>query len=267
MDGELRLQVAAVVNATAAHLLQGTQHTGYRLLDAQGEYSRRLGELMALGDLLGRRRLLLEANSLKTGQDFELMDLHDLQRAFMDPKLASFALLPGSELVLFATELATAVPKVPFKDAIRDLTRRDPRLASSAAEVSQIYAEHGFAAVHASSDVILERVRQQIASVMAGSNVADVIAVVQALEGWTRNYAGTVVRTNLTTAYAAGRWEQLKDPDVRQTIPALRYVSVQEPWDPKTKRGTRPNHRAAHGFVAAPDDPAWKDLAPPLGYG
>lgn len=67
----------------------------------------------------------------------------------------------------------------------------------------------------------------------------------------------TIYRTNLQSAFAAGRWKQmLEDADRR---PYLQYVAV---LDSKT----RPSHRALHGRVMRFDDPAWAAIAPPNGF-
>lgn len=209
---------------------------------ARGALARRLGEIMALADLLGRRRVLLDLKGARRLGHFELGPV-----AFSDP--------------------AQTIPRVAYKDALRDLTTRTPELAQSAAQVAEVYERHGFTAIQAVDETVLARVRAEIGQVIeVGQTVPGAAEMVARLSGWTRSYAQTVVRTNLTNAYSAGRFRQLADPEVRQYVPALRFVSVQEPWNPKTRQGTRPNHAACHGLVAAADDPVWDEIAPPLGF-
>ena len=248
---ELEHQLRGLVRAVSVYHADPSYAAEVGIRAAEGDLARRQAELAALADLLGRRRMMME-----------------LRRAgahFQDGYSAWTSSSRYVDLSMF--DIATTVPKVPFRDAIRDLVKREPLLADTAQDVAAIYQEHGFAAVHAQTEKVLQRVQAQLGVVQqAGIPIPKAAEIVEQLTGWTRAYAHTVVRTNLTTAYAAGRFAQLKDPAVQAIVPALRFVTVQEPYDPKTGRGTRPNHRAAHGLVAAVDDPVWDKISPPLGY-
>lgn len=72
-------------------------------------------------------------------------------------------------------------------------------------------------------------------------------------------YWETVYRTNLSTAYQAGRWQQMTDPDVAAERPYLRYVSALLPT-------SRPSHREKHGVVLPIDDSFWSKWYPPNGF-
>lgn len=63
--------------------------------------------------------------------------------------------------------------------------------------------------------------------------------------------------TNLRTAYAAGRWEQIQR--TKEARPYLRYVAIMD-------SRTRPLHRAWHGTVLPADDPWWATHYPPNGW-
>lgn len=68
----------------------------------------------------------------------------------------------------------------------------------------------------------------------------------------------TIYRTNIQTAYQAGRFqEQLENADDR---PYWQYVAI---LDGKT----RPSHRAMNGKVFRFDDPFWASFYPPNGWG
>jgi len=68
----------------------------------------------------------------------------------------------------------------------------------------------------------------------------------------------TIYRTNLQTAYMAGRFQsQLENIDDR---PYWQYVAILD-------GRTRPSHRAMNGKVFRYDDPFWGSFYPPNGWG
>jgi SPP1 gp7 family putative phage head morphogenesis protein len=67
----------------------------------------------------------------------------------------------------------------------------------------------------------------------------------------------TIYRTNLQSAYMAGRQKQF-DAE-RDQAPFVQYLSVLD-------SRTRPGHAALHGRVFRLDDPAWNVVAPPNGF-
>ncbi len=75
--------------------------------------------------------------------------------------------------------------------------------------------------------------------------------------GWRSNI---IYQTNLSTSYAAGRWQQLNDPDLLKLRPYWKYVhsdSVKHP---------RPLHVSWNGLVLKHDDPFWATHFPPNGW-
>lgn len=87
--------------------------------------------------------------------------------------------------------------------------------------------------------------------------------------GWTgegtnagRDWRTRVIyRTNLSTSYAAGRWQQLNDPDLLKRRPYWKYIHNDTVMHP------RPLHQSWSGMVLRHDDPFWLTHFPPNGWG
>ena len=223
---------------------------------AQAALSRLITRTMAAADLMGRRRLLLEAK----------------------------AKVPG-ELVFasFAERDVPFLPAVPFQEAIDDLIqeaiddliRREPLLAVGWREAQRVYLDGGFAAARAATDNVTARIQKILEdSLRAGADRFDVnTRIIKALKsgeadaeragidpaGWTRAYADTIFRTNTASAYTAGRMQQARDPAFRKVISGWRFSATRD-------SDVRKTHLAADGLVATVDDPIWIEFAPPLSW-
>lgn len=190
--------------------------------------ARELAENMALADLLGRRRSVLWARA----------------------RGAEFADQAGPDIL----------PRVPFQEAIDDITSRLPVLAKSAEEVQAVYAAHGFTLAQAADLQVVQDVQAAIAEALrVGRGAFDASAIIQDLAGVTRQRAETILRNNVGNAYSAGMDRMLEDPDVRSVIVALRYTTAGDV-------DVRPNHRAMDGTVAPPEHPIWSQRTPPCGH-
>jgi SPP1 gp7 family putative phage head morphogenesis protein len=197
-------------------------------------------ETMALADIYGRRRLLLE-----------------VQAAGPQPE--------GLPRVLFAE--TPVVPHVPFDEVARQIFQRWPQLADPRSQVprwrqiADLYQTKHVFGMARSFDLNLTKKIQEILlrSQERGEPVMTTEKVIGELGGWSQAYAETVYRTNLNTAYTAGRFNQAQDPDVAFALGAFEYEAVRD-------SDCRPNHEALHGLLAHQDDPLWDRYAPPNGY-
>lgn len=72
-------------------------------------------------------------------------------------------------------------------------------------------------------------------------------------------YLDNVIRTNVATAYGAGRWQAINDPNVRALRPWVQYRTA---GDERVRNG----HRALNGLVFASGSELAARYAPPLFY-
>lgn len=204
-------------------------------------------DVMALSDLLGRRRALL------------FLDRIGVAEALAAPARIGMANVP-------------ALPAVPFLDAIRDLIERSIEIVRDTLRprwraVQRIYRErHAFALARSYSRAVTSRVRERIADLMAMGLSQD--RAVRELERqfgtllhpWTFAYGETVYRTNLNTAYNAGLMRQTREsPVMRRAFPAYECQGVAD----ADERG---NHAPVRGVIADTESPIWGRFSPPLGY-
>lgn len=191
-------------------------------------------QTMSLSDLLGRRRLIFEADAKRARQPKEV-------------PIIAFAETP-------------VLPNVPFEEAIDDIISRQPELTESSEQVQEVYARHGFALAQSSDLRITQKIQQALADfARKGIPEPEGTQILAAIDDFTRAYAQTVYRTNLNTSYTAGRFKQAQDTDVAEVIGAFQYVAILDST-------VRPNHRAAHGLIASQFDAVWETFSPPLGF-
>lgn len=147
-----------------------------------------------------------------------------------------------------------------FREAIKSIVEREPRLAPDAARVAEAMRRGGFATARSADVRLTKRVQAEIAKMeRLGLSTKSTSKVVQRISGWTEAYADTVVETNAATAYTSGRMDQARRPAVKAVAPAFELIG---PKDSDTRR----NHYFAVGLIAGTDDPIWREFAPPLGY-
>lgn len=73
------------------------------------------------------------------------------------------------------------------------------------------------------------------------------------------SYLQTVFRTNVQSAYGAGRYKAIRNPIVMRARPFVQYRTVGD-------TRVREEHDALDGHTFRSDDPVWYRVAPPNGY-
>lgn len=147
-----------------------------------------------------------------------------------------------------------------FAEAIDALLNRQPVLADNAGLLQTLLTQRVMVFARRITAAADRHVRRRLAeSIRDGQSYQQAVRSIVDDTGWSRAYAETVYRTNATAAYAIGQRRIAAAPDLVGIVAGFRF-------DATLDSDVRPNHRAAHGFVARPIDPAWMRLTPPLGF-
>lgn len=168
--------------------------------------------------------------------------------------------LPFSRPIRRVDGFPTITANATFQEVVDWILGREPVLARTADEVAQAIERGEMAFARAPSLSITRHVQDLIASGIAGGlSRSDVVQQIREDTDWTNAYAENVWQTNSTVGYARGVRSIATAPELGGAVGALQFNAVGD-------RNTRPNHAAADGFTARPDDPAWQVLTPALGF-
>lgn len=233
----------AAVATRHAHTIIDEDWTEARasLEDAQAVFAR----LLSYTDLLGRRRMNMLWKQARDRVPAERRVL-----AFAAVELHLLAAIPQRPIL----------PVVEFREATEDILEREPELAPGYRAVQLLYAtQHAFACAKAMSIAVAKRVRDLLVTEVRGGVARDTAKSIMDATGWSQAYADLVLVTNVRTAYSAGQWGRVADPDVRTILPAMQFRSA-------LLETSRPGHVACHGMIAPVDSNLWERYSPPLGY-
>jgi SPP1 gp7 family putative phage head morphogenesis protein len=156
-------------------------------------------------------------------------------------------------------------PGIPFREAIEALLRRRLVPPEVFKELSDLEKVRAFTIARATAWVALTRMREILVKALEEGMTlkqfrdevltdAFIRSGVSSMEPY---YLETVFRTNLFSAYMAGRFRGLQAYADR--IAFFRYVTMED-------ERVRPAHARMHGFTARPNDPIWAVWWPPNGY-
>lgn len=157
---------------------------------------------------------------------------------------------------------------LPFEEAI-DFFRGKARVPTAHwTGVWRTAHSHSFMVAGAATDELLADFQEALRKALEqGTTLAtfrkDFDAIVDK-HGWSYNgtpgwRSGIIFDTNLSTAYSAGRYAQLTEPDTLRAFPYWTYVHGD------SKR-PRPQHLAWNGLTLRADDPFWDSHYPPNGW-
>lgn len=156
----------------------------------------------------------------------------------------------------------------PVKDAREQFERRQPVTRDVYDSLSDAARRRSVTvAGAATADIVRTVQRELVRQVSEGADLRDFSnRVVPRLEqaGWTPindSHAENVLRTNIGTAYNAGRAQQMTQPTVLRYRPFWQIVTVND-GPPRQRKA----HQDAHLVVLRADDPFWLEAYPPFGY-
>lgn len=209
--------------------------------DALGALSKTMADTMAMAEVFGARYALAAA---RRGQQFADNPEHAI------------------------------LPNVTLEEALEDLVTRAPVTLKNAAQrtadqIAELYTQDRVIAFARSAEETVTKEAQRfladaqlrgIDEGEAGRELAmSVNSVRSRSDEWSEGYARMVFRNNIGNAVTAGRFRQVRDPDIKAAVPAFRF-------DATGDSDTRDNHMAADGLIFSVDSPVWLTIAPPIGH-
>ena len=159
--------------------------------------------------------------------------------------------------------------KKPFAEAVAFFRAKLNLTTARWDEIWQGEHAGAFTVAGAMRDAMLDDFRKAVdKAISQGTTLEDFrkdFDTIVARYGWSyngsRNWRSEVIyKTNIRTAYMAGRWQQLTSPELRQLKPYLEYRHGDS-------RNPRLQHVAWDGLILAADDPWWQTHYPPNGWG
>jgi SPP1 gp7 family putative phage head morphogenesis protein len=207
-----------------------------------------LAEYMAAADILGRLHVRAEVRA-RAGKNVKLSTLANFDE---ERSVRSF---DGDIFDTVQNDAALA--------HVRDLNPVTRRVFDG---LTELYKTQSFTVARLSNDRLVGQVQSELERLLRnGGTLSDFRRAVDrvtskaGVEDLSRFHTETVFRTNIQTAYSAGRLEQQLDPDVTSVMPVLIYRTVGDDR-------VRPNHAAMDGFFARFDDDVWRLWYPPAGF-
>lgn len=162
----------------------------------------------------------------------------------------------------------TSALDLPFDAAIRFFRDKASLTTRSWTDVYAAAHSRAFVVAGAATDALVADFRQEIAKALEkGTTLAEFRGAFDDIvkrNGWdhtgSRNWRSRIIfDTNLRTAYAAGRYAQLTEPDTLEAFPYWQY-------NHSGALHPRKEHLSWDGKVLRADDPFWATNYPPNGW-
>ena len=209
---------------------------------------------MMTGDLLGRYHVTAETR----GKGFRFTAPAETAFAAPRPKPA-----PGEEPVSLG---AFEFEPLPPEEAIAFFRDKLPLTRSAFDAVTDAYRARAFTIAFQQEERAVGVVQGFLQKTLdTGGTLAefrrdlDEAAAAGGILAVNPYHAETVFRTNVQTAYNAGRYEMYQAEGMEEFFPFFQYHTVGDDR-------VRPAHEQMNGFVARRDDPVWTTWWPPNGF-
>lgn len=155
---------------------------------------------------------------------------------------------------------------LPFEEALRAFLDRQIITPEEFRLLSDEARQRAFTATNLASQGLIERAyRRLLESLQSGGTLDDFArqmreeAVSLGVTEADPSYLETVYRTNVASAYGAGRYRQTRSPAVVAARPFVEYRTSRDDR-------VRKSHVELDGLVFRQDDPDWPRYAPPNGF-
>lgn len=156
--------------------------------------------------------------------------------------------------------------RLPFDDALAYFLAKRIITPEQFRQLSDAARNRAFTATRLASDALVQRCRDLLAeSIASGDGLREFRrgmldgSLSLGIEPASPAYLENVYRTNVASAYGAGRYRQITSDAVRAARPFVEYRATRD-------SRTRPHHAELHGAIFSQDDPDWHRYAPPNGY-
>ena len=212
-----------------------------------------LAQHLAAANLLGRLQLVREVHK-RTGRKVEIATSSRLR--FDDDDASTGTTVNAAYSFSLPTDgsadyLRNLVPVT--KDVFDGLTAQ--------------YRAQAFTLAGVADQRLIEKIRDAMADVakQGGSRAdfekaADKLTSEAGVADLNSFTLDTAFNTAMQRAYSLGRYEQMSEPVVKHLLPIWQYWTVGDDR-------VRPEHRVLHRFAARADDPVWRKIYPPNGFG
>lgn len=171
----------------------------------------------------------------------------ELRRLLADGMLASH--LYGRR----RTALNTQVILGGYDAAIKYAEKLAAMSPTDLSRARERYDQHVGALLPGLTEDLESSVREGFKNVMLGTGTME-----ESLAG-TQAQVETALRTGMSSAFTAGRFEAAKDPEIAEILWGWEYVAILDDR-------VRDEHAALHGTKLPLDDPLWESIAPPNGF-
>lgn len=158
---------------------------------------------------------------------------------------------------------------MPFDEAVAFFRDKQVISAEEFDSLRDKYRAGGFIARRLATQRLEQVAHDSIQRLLEqGSTISEAVAAIRSAESdelalgitpTSSGYLDNVIRTNVATAYGAGRWQAINDPDIRALRPWLQFRTA---GDDRVRDG----HRSLAGLVFASGSELAARYAPPLYY-